>query len=202
MTDKEQKGRYLLSELGGIDDDLLYEATDLYPAARKKKRHDRTVALVCAVAAVMILLAPIGTVGTFIFTVSEFINITLKGDTEPPAEQPPAIQYEQNQITSDLFFGGRPLLMWQEQNDTVFHVLPIDRGQLSTITRLMTESTAKNDGDEAITKKIWICDGEGLVKTPYLEDTPGNLYYATLFDYDPELVLTEELEDRLAELTS
>lgn len=203
MSNKEQKGLYLLNELGSIDEDLLYEATDLYPIKRKRKKENRFILIACAAVACAFLLAPMTVIGSLFMTIDSLLDSDKGNQTEN--NQPPQNKLEElapQEIGTELFFENTPLLICKEEGDDLYKVTKLRNDQFSKITRLMQQSESRDKDDAAPATQIWICDGKGIVKTPYLEDTPGNLSFATLFDYDPELVLSDELTLYLEELTS
>ena len=209
MTDKQRKAEYLLNEIGNLDEDLLHEATDLYPAARRRQKKQWMITAVCAVCACAILIMPVGAMGSLLLALGTFIGINVvlpfdKSDSSqstPPPEQN-VTEVAPEELDVSLFFGGEPLLISKAADEDFYRVTVLDDKQLNEINRLKKNSSKRTESDPLPETEVWICDGKGLVTTPYLESTPGNEYYGTLFDYDPELVLSQELTAYLADLTS
>ncbi len=207
--DKKEKATYLLYELNNIDDRLLEDAL-AYPAEKKRRGRIRLTALACAVLiAVMTVLPVLGVVGltAFIVRIDKAFDDIPSDAFPPPKEEPSGDSFEEDleiftQPDRELFFRDTPTLIWQEEGKEEYHALPLTTEEFYRIERLSASSIKLGEERADSEKKIWICDGKGFVKTPYLEDTPGNLYYATLFDYDPEMILSDEFEDYLENLTS
>lgn len=202
--DKKEKATYLLYELNNVDDRLLEDAL-LYPAVKRRGKRSRLIALVCAALIAAMILLPMGGVAgltAFIVRLGGHKGEAPKPDTP---QQGGAAEDLSEVFTSpdrELFFRDTPTLVWQEEGKEEYHALPLTTEEFYRIERLSASSIKLGEESADSEKRIWICDGKGFVKTPYLEDTPGNLYYATLFDYDPEMILSEELEDYLENLTS
>jgi hypothetical protein len=217
MTDKQKKGEFLLNELGNIDEDLLYEATDLYPAARKRSAKQGFIAAVCVACAVAVLMAPLGAITPLTLAIGAFIGIDLGlhldkgglGAAEPPQESVGEEPSENTadllfpeDVNADLFFGGEPFLLTKESSEDCYRITRLSDSQYRKINNMMHHGQKRTEESPAPAEQIWICDGKGLVKSPHLEDSPGNEYYGQLFDYDAELILSKEMTKYLEDLTS
>lgn len=200
MNTTEQKAQFLLNELNFIDDRFLYESTVLFAAARKKRKKNITVALICACLALCMLVLPTmmaAGLGVLIFNNKEEPPHDSIGDAPPEKEI-----LTEEEIDHTLFFSGSPMLIWQQAGSSEYCMVTLDADTFRRLSYLSTQGYERDADDPAPQNKIWLCDGEGFVRSPYLENTPGNLYYATLFDYDPELVLSNALENDLKDLMS
>ena len=51
---------------------------------------------------------------------------------------------------------------------------------------------------EQPTYQIWLSFGDGVVVSPYLKNTAGNAGHGTVFDYDPELEMSDDLAEYIA----
>lgn len=202
--DKKEKATYLLYELNNIDDRFLEDALH-YPAAKRRGKRSGLIALVCAALIAAMILLPLGGIaGLTAFIVG--LGVQKGEEPKPDAPQQGGAAEDLSEVFTSpdmkLFFRDTPTLIWQEEGEEEYHALPLTTEEFYHIERLSASSVKIGEESADSEKKIWICDGKGFVKTPYLEDTPGNLYYATLFDYDPEMILSDELEDYLENLTS
>ncbi len=201
MNTTEQKAQFLLSELNFIDDRFLYESTVLFAATRKKRKKSIAIALICACLALCMLVLPtmmVAGLGVLIFNDKEEPPLDEMGEATPPEKE----ILTEEEIDHTLFFSGSPMLIWQQAGRSEYCMVTLDADTFSRLSYLSTQGSARDADDPAPQNKIWLCDGEGFVRSPYLENTPGNLYYATLFDYDPELVLSSALENDLTDLMS
>ena len=106
------------------------------------------------------------------------------------------------EVNADLFFGGEPFLLTKESSEDCYRITRLSDSQYRKINNMMHHGQKRTEESPAPTEQIWICDGKGLVKSPHLENSPGNEYYGQLFDYDAELILSKEMTKYLEDLTS
>ena len=58
---------------------------------------------------------------------------------------------------------------------------------------MQTHQVEIDEHSERPSYQVWIAFGDGVVISPYLKANPGNTGHGELFDYDPELELSEDL---------
>lgn len=91
----------------------------------------------------------------------------------------------------DMLFDGKTKLIWKYSDEESYRVCTIssnsDAKQLRT--QLESKSGFKNVSEPAKDSidGFWVCFGDGLVYTPYLRSSDGNVGYGELFDYEQEL---------------
>ena len=91
----------------------------------------------------------------------------------------------------DMLFDGKTKLIWKYSDEESYRVCTIssnsDAKQLRT--QLESKSGFKNVSEPAgdSIDGFWVCFGDGLVYTPYLKSSDGNVGYGELFDYEQEL---------------
>ena len=91
----------------------------------------------------------------------------------------------------DMLFDGSTKLIWKYSDEEDYRVCTIssnsDAKQLRT--QLESKSGFKNVSEPAKDSidGFWVCFGDGLVYTPYLKSSDGNVGYGELFDYEQEL---------------
>ena len=91
----------------------------------------------------------------------------------------------------DMLFDGKTKLIWKYSDEESYRVCTIssnsDAKQLRT--QLESKSGFKNVSEPAKDSidGFWVCFGDGLVYTPYLKSSDGNVGYGELFDYEQEL---------------
>ena len=91
----------------------------------------------------------------------------------------------------DMLFDGKAKLIWKYSDEESYRVCTIssnsDAKQLRT--QLESKSGFKNVSEPAKDSidGFWVCFGDGLVYTPYLRSSDGNVGYGELFDYEQEL---------------
>ena len=100
---------------------------------------------------------------------------------------------------SDIdFFSGEVELIWSDGEN--YYVKPL--GKKNEVNSVLNEigKGEEIDVDQSFEYKVWISYGDGRVVSPYLKDTDGNVGYASLFDYSPEIVPSEDFVDSVNEL--
>ena len=100
---------------------------------------------------------------------------------------------------SDIdFFSGEVELIWSDGEN--YYVKPL--GKKNEVNPVLNEigKGEEIDVDQSFEYKVWISYGDGRVVSPYLKDTDGNVGYASLFDYSPEIVPSEDFVDSVNEL--
>jgi len=96
------------------------------------------------------------------------------------------------------FFSGRVELIWSDGEN--YYVKPLGKkAEVDTVLDGIGKG-ADVDGDDKFRYKVWVSYGDGRVVSPYLKDTEGNVGYASLFDYSPEIVPNGDFVDSLSEL--
>ena len=73
--------------------------------------------------------------------------------------------------------------------------------ELSQIRENVGKGSAVEENAPALTCSVWIVDEYGRVTTPYLKASAGN-EGCDLFDYDPEIIPSEELIQCISDILS
>ena len=100
---------------------------------------------------------------------------------------------------SDIdFFSGEVELIWSDGEN--YYVKPL--GKKNEVNSVLNEIGKGEEiaVDQSFEYKVWISYGDGRVVSPYLKDTDGNVGNASLFDYSPEIVPSEDFVDSVNEL--
>ncbi len=195
-------GRRLYEEIGYVDERYLQEAATY----RARKKSPAWRALLIAAALLLSFALLLGTVaaGVTIGVIGALIN---SGEQEPEplapiAQMEQAMAGEQHASLSaeQLDFFGRPTLIWSELGSDEYHSVMLSTYECNDLVYLMQtdrrEYTAQSDAPKY---QIWLCFGDGVVVSPYLKNTPGNAARGEVFDYDPELEMSDDLAEYIAE---
>lgn len=206
MSDKSTEkpafsnGKLLFYEIGLIDDRFVAEA-DAFTAEKHSSRRKVLTALIAAVLA-FTLLAVLA-VGAFRRIMSPKDN----SDGLPPLAQvlldrresgPNAVSMTDINLFSDVV-----TVYWSYTDDPEnVRALPLTESQASQL-RLQLEHlhavrVDRSETDSGV--RLWICDGNGMVVTPCLSPSNGNIGFGTLFDYNPEYQPNAAFAAYLAEL--
>lgn len=176
----------LFREIGLIDDRFVAEA-DAYTARKRSSRQEMFVVLIAAILVFTLLT---------VLAVSSFRRIMSPEDNSdvlPPLAQvlldrrensPGAVPLSDINLFSDVV-----TVYWSYTDDPEnVRALPLTESQADQLrSHLKNLHTLRVDRDAPDTGvRIWICDGNGMVITPCLSLTNGNIGFGTLFDYNPE----------------
>lgn len=195
-------GRRLYEEIGYVDERFLQEAAAY--RARKKSPMWRTLLIAAAVLLSITLL---------LGTVAASVTIGVIGALIDREEQPdqetltPMEQMEQTMAQSslkplsadELAFFGTPTLIWSEQGSDEYYSVTLSKSQCEQLVYLMQSSRREYTAQsEQPSYQIWLSFGDGVVVSPYLKNTAGNAGHGTVFDYDPELEMSDDLAEYIA----
>lgn len=91
----------------------------------------------------------------------------------------------------DMLFDGSTKLIWKYSDEESYRVCTISSASdTKSIQRALEHKKDFSEVSEPAMDSIdgfWICFGNGLVYTPYLKSSDGNVGYGELFDYEQEL---------------
>ena len=205
-NDKMKKTAYLFDEIGRIDDRLLQEAMqfDCRTANTVKWRKILLIAATLSLSLVLMLQMVVG--------LSRRDWFPNPGQGEAPAPEDPA-ESENWALDSVLnagthgdgvevlasaeeygFFDGSARLVWQYQGEEQIYVSrSLTPTEVEALLKAMTGTrTAVSSKEEQPLWRIWLVCDNGEVRTPYLEDSQGNIGYGDFFDYHAEVIPAEE----------
>ena len=96
-------------------------------------------------------------------------------------------------------FTGSAQLIWTDGESDEYYRVSLSEQELASLLYLMQERQVDLGEDSEIPSyKIWISIGDGMVISPYLKADPGNTGHGELFDYDPELEMSDDLAEYIA----
>ena len=91
----------------------------------------------------------------------------------------------------DMLFDGSTKLIWKYSDEESYRVCTISSASdTKSIQRALEHKKDFSEVSEPAVDSIdgfWVCFGNGLVYTPYLKSSDGNVGYGELFDYEQEL---------------
>lgn len=195
-------GRRLYEEIGGVDERYLQEAGAY--RARKKSPAWRT--LLIAAALLLSFTVLLGTVaaGVTIGVIGALIDREEQPDQETltPVEQMELAMAQsalQPLSADELALFGAPTLIWSEQGSDEYYSVTLTKSQCEQLVYLMQSSRREYTAQsEQPTYQIWLSFGDGVVVSPYLKNTAGNAGHGAVFDYDPELEMSDDLAEYIA----
>lgn len=200
MMNKMKKTEYLLREIGEIDDRLLHEAICYKPA-----RHSgfRWGALAACLAFVFILtvVTPMLRAFSEIGENDEVQNDPVVYESLDALLTDSVGYYASNQSVQSLSYTDSAKLVWQEADSKELYVCYLSEAELARLQREMGRGEEVGERSPELNMKVWVLDGEGNVRSPYLKPTVGNTG-CEIFDYEAEIMPTESLIQCISEILS
>jgi hypothetical protein len=186
MNNKEKKANDLFLSIGEIDDSLVDEAIS-YKRVRKKSFNFGALAACFALLIVLAVAMPlIGQLGNS------------AGETPDPEQNAAGAldllfleckgkEYERYESFEELCYVGVAKLVWQYTDSGEIYALELTEQQLRYIEEKLGNGTQAGADSPKLSCKVWILDGKGNVKTPYLKNDDGNVG-CTVFDFEAEII--------------
>ena len=92
-------------------------------------------------------------------------------------------------------FSGSPLLIIRKHGQEDFTVITLKKYEYESLTNIGGFADAEEGAD--LGYEVWVCDGNGVVFSPCLKLSAGNLGYGEIFDYSPEVIISDRYADRI-----
>ena len=185
MNNKDRKVNDLFLSIGEIDDALINEAMT-YRRVRKRSFKIAPVAA-CLVFAVMLAVAmPL---------ISRLGN---NSGTEAPLQNEACaldllfleckgMECKRYESFDELSYVGVATLVWQYEDSGEIYAIALTEYQLSMIESKLGRGQSPGESSPELSCRVWILDGKGNVKTPYLKNEKGNVGCA-VFDFEAEII--------------
>lgn len=206
--EKQLHAARLLDAIGGIDDAHLQEAMTWRRATNASSPVKRPFPwrAIYAVAACLVVF-----VGLFSL-LFHFINRPVKSpDTSlshvqridqllSSCAESPSFTLSSVEKT-DFFDGNVRLVLRNRETGDLYMSRPLTESEQETLLRELSTAnrTPVSDG-ETIGWQVWVLQGNGDVRSPYLAPSAGNVGAAVLFDYEAEYIPTEAFASLLEDL--
>ena len=119
-----------------------------------------------------------------------------------------SVRYSSEELKSpferDMLFDGSTKLIWKYSDEESYRVCTISSASdTKSIQRALEHKKDFSEVSEPAVDSIdgfWICFGDGLVYTPYLKSSDGNVGYGELFDYEQELEPSKSFATFISEI--
>lgn len=119
-----------------------------------------------------------------------------------------SVRYSSEELKSpferDMLFDGSTKLIWKYSDEENYRVCTISSASdTKSIRRALEHKKDFSEVSEPAVDSIdgfWICFGDGLVYTPYLKSSDGNVGYGELFDYEQELEPSKSFATFISEI--
>lgn len=211
---REDSTKLLIDAIGELDDRFIYEAQSYEKKKHKTPLRKLLPVAACIAVALSLMLSlliptlmresaksessqtqasdvPLDTDKTsldFFVAIGEY-----RGTTEGLA-----VEFER-----DLLFDGTARLIWKYSGESRYRTCSLSLAQSDAIKRSMQsqkdfEEIGEAGGVADGLEGFWICFGDGLVYSPCLKNSNGNVGYGTLFDYEAELIPSEAFTELIS----
>jgi hypothetical protein len=185
MNNKEKKVNDLFSSIGEIDDALINEAMT-YRRVRKRGFKIAPIAACLVLAVVLAVAMPL---------ISRLGN---NGGAEAPQQNEACAldllfleckgkEFDRYDSFDELSYVGVATLVWQYEDSGEIYALALTDYQLSLIESRLGRGQSTGESSPELSCRVWIFDGHGNVKTPYLKNENGNVG-CTVFDFEAEII--------------
>lgn len=214
-SNKRKNSEIMLDAIGNINDRFIFEAEAYVPSKPVSLR--RRFAIIAVSFTLILTLAVSALVGTLTRQDSDAEDSGSADQTqnsERPTvpnydfQEPPLTPPVQNlsstlinmkadteglssELDRDMLFDGSARIIWRYEGEDAYRICTMSRRDAASVASSITtqkdftrvDASAESDGLDG----LWICFGDGMVYSPYLETAGGNVGYGALFDYEREL---------------
>lgn len=201
---KEQNTEYLFRAIGEVDDRLLQQALQY-----RKKRIPLWSVLPIAAA----LVLSVSLIGASVLLALQ------KKDNREPASSQPEQQYPctLEQILLDCrgrfdyavpdneesipFFDDNSYIVWQYTDSSALYISrALTQAETETLADYCGTGQRLGEASTPLSCRIWIVGENGIVRSPYLEQSAGNTAVGQLFDYEAELIPSDTLTSCISDI--
>ena len=215
-SDKRKNSEMMLDAIGNIGDRFIFEAEAYTPSKRVSPlRRFAIIAVSFALILTLTVSVLVGTLtrqdgesseqDSSVEHVQNDENLTKPSDNIQEPSVPLPVQNlsstlinmkaETEKLSSeldrDMLFDGDARIIWKYEDEDDYRICTMSRHDaISVASSIKTQkdftrvdASVDSDGLDG----LWICFGDGMVYSPYLETADGNVGYGTLFDYEREL---------------
>ncbi len=214
-SNKRKNSEIMLDAIGNISDRFIFEAEAYVPSKPVSLR--RRFAIIAVSFTLILTLAVSALVGTLTRQDSEAEDSGSTDQTqnserptvpnydfqEPPLTPPVQslsstlinmkadTEGLSSELERDMLFDGSARIIWRYEGEDAYRICTMSRSNAASVASSITtqknftrvDASAESDGLDG----LWICFGDGMVYSPYLETAGGNVGYGALFDYEREL---------------
>ena len=195
---KFKSAETLFDAIGMIDDKIIAEAQIPYQTSHTKSKSffKILIASSCLIIATLLIISTVFVAG--LMKIIPFAPTVDEKDPTPPENSSnfEQILTEADNMVEKLdaedinFFDGKTKLIWRTENERAYNVITVystaDVNQIKTALS-QTQNKILPENAEHVEYQVWIAYGNGTVVSPYLENSAGNVGYAELFEYSPEV---------------
>ncbi len=229
-SDKRKNSEILLDAVGNIGDRFIFEAEAYVPSKRVSPlRRFTIIAVSLTLILTLTVSVLVGTLTRQNAESAEDDSVdhvqtdaesgTPDNDLHKPPEALPVQSLSSTLISMkeqtaslsstldrDTLFDGVARIIWKYEGEDDYRMCSMSRTDAASVASALrskknftrVDATDESDGIDG----MWICMGDGMVYSPYLETSNGNVGYGTLFDYERELEPSTEFTELVESIIS
>lgn len=191
-----KKAAFLLDEIGYVNDVYLEEALTY----QKRKFYSRPwVAAVACILAVVLVGG--GLLNSPLFdNIFQEVNKTDAPEVSAPATLDSFLSTNRETLNCSAisadevnYFGSTYLILQYEGDETLYRSRNLTAREVENINNLLGKGDYVGTDSPKLLCRIWLVCEDGTVLSPYLKNTDGNKWHATLFDYEAEIFPSSDL---------
>ena len=213
-ADKIKNAELLFDAIGCIDDRLIQEA-QVPPASAAQPKRTNFAAIIALAATLSLTVMILSTIliakvvgGIKKDSVPDDSGISSDVETSASLDHvlincaPDAVVVDDAEDID--FFDGNAKIIWQIDGESSYRMVTLtSKYDASALKKRLEQADQSTPADTENTQcDIWITFGDGKVVSPHLKKSAGNIGYAELFDYSPEIVPDEHLTALINDLIS
>lgn len=211
----------LIDAIGNLDDRFIYEAENYVPRKRGASLRRLAIIGVCATLILSLMLAVF--IGNGMSKTQEENNDSInselppstpsqtdQGTSSPEPEPEPDFfvalsnfKSETQDMISDFdrdeLFDGATRLIWKYEGDQNYRTCTVSKTPSSYLRSFFSGESSFDDANRDTDTKglegFWVCFGDGLVYSPCLKNSLGNVGFGELFEYDVELMPSQRFTE-------
>lgn len=202
---KEEKQEKLYSSIGMIDEKFVQEADEYtYSVIKTRRRHTVIRRVILIAAAVLLLNVILITAALKLAGSSK--DYADEYQREDRLERVLIDAKDRSAVCENIdLFSGQTTLYWKYQDsDELYYRCVADSASSKELIVLSGRSASARVSSrlDMPTVRLWVCDGHGNVITPYIAASCGNTSLGRLFDYNPEIFVSDEYAELVSSLIS
>ena len=198
----------LFEAFGEIDDTIIKEAEAPYVIKSNGIRFTKFASVSATVAVILVCMASVLVIGNRDKSNNDMTNapdgiedlgqssIKTLENVLHEAVETDAVRL--NSVNDIDYFDGEISLIWNFEGEDDYYSLKFSKNVAqATIKNNLSTSTKQIDATSlsVVGCNVWISYGDGTVISPYLKESCGNVGYAELFDYSPEVEPSEKFTE-------
>lgn len=191
---RSDKAKYLFEKMELIDDAYIDEAASYRPRSGKILKK---ISVIVSFAAVLSLFIVLGMGSLFLkdYSKNGLSDTAEKYYADTVFDQASENHTPHNseaELLGSVMSDGCSHLIWMSVESGKYYDVKISVSQEFRLLNLSSYGTQITESSENGSYRVWIKRQDGTVISPELKISAGNIYYGTVFDYDPELALSDE----------